>query len=463
MANLIIHKKSGVADKVPLVGDLANGELAINYTDQIAYGGNGSVIFEIGANVAIQKIRTSITVGNSTVNVFANSTLVRVVNSTASANITPNQFITGISSVNATHVSVGANVIISSAGMVVGDADANLVINSTAVWIGNSTSNTRLTVPTAVQYAATNYFLHANGSWVEGGGGSGTPGGADKEIQFNDGGAFGGNVLFQFDKTTTRVLLGNSTVNVTANTSHLNFNDPSGSSAVNPFGFFVGTTVVNSSVVFIGNSTNNNFSNSTLVAVTNSTSNINMTSSDITKSGVSIIPFGRQSIWIPASAMIPRTTTGPAYGVVEMATNDIMWNTLDFDASANEHAQFWISFPKSWNEGTVEAQFYWSQSNTTTNFGVVWGIAGVAFSDDDPTDTALGTYIFVSDTGGTNNDLYISANSAGVTIAGTPTANDMVCFEVKRWGSNTTVDTMTVDARLHGVKLFFTTDAAKDD
>jgi hypothetical protein len=39
-------------------------------------------------------------------------------------------------------------------------------------------------------------------------GGGGTPGGADTEIQFNDGGAFGGESTFTFDKTTRVVTLG---------------------------------------------------------------------------------------------------------------------------------------------------------------------------------------------------------------------------------------------------------------
>ena len=46
------------------------------------------------------------------------------------------------------------------------------------------------------------------GTWTPIGTGSGgTPGGADTDIQFNDGGSFGGNTDFTFDKATSRVTL----------------------------------------------------------------------------------------------------------------------------------------------------------------------------------------------------------------------------------------------------------------
>jgi hypothetical protein len=48
----------------------------------------------------------------------------------------------------------------------------------------------------------TDHYYYANGYVFGGGGGNGTPGGADTQIQFNDNGAFGGNSGFTFDKTT---------------------------------------------------------------------------------------------------------------------------------------------------------------------------------------------------------------------------------------------------------------------
>src|SRR6185369_1773055 len=43
----------------------------------------------------------------------------------------------------------------------------NVVANTSGLHVGNSTVNTHLIVPTSAQYSATNYFLHANGSWIQ--------------------------------------------------------------------------------------------------------------------------------------------------------------------------------------------------------------------------------------------------------------------------------------------------------
>jgi hypothetical protein len=177
--------------------------------------------------------------------------------------------------------------------------------------------------------------------------------------------------------------------------------------------------------------------------------------------GVAVATAGLQTCWIPAGAMISRSTNGAASGTVEMTTNKNMFKTLDFDTATSEYAQFAIQMPKSWNEGTVTAAFVWSHAATATNFGVVWSLAGVALSNDDAGDVAFGTEQTGTDTGGTTNDIYVSPATAAITIAGTPAANDYVMFQVSRVVANGS-DTMAIDARLHGVQLYYTTDAATD-
>jgi hypothetical protein len=171
---------------------------------------------------------------------------------------------------------------------------------------------------------------------------------------------------------------------------------------------------------------------------------------------------GQQTIWVPAVAMYPRTTNGPGSGTVETTTNRVMLRTLNFDTTTQEFAQFAIQMPKSWDEGTIVAQFVWSHAATTTNFGVVWQLQAVGFIDDDAADTAFGTAQTATDTGGTTNDIYISPETAAITVAGTPTAEEWVVFQVARVPANAS-DTMAIDARLHGVKIHYTTNAARDD
>lgn len=170
---------------------------------------------------------------------------------------------------------------------------------------------------------------------------------------------------------------------------------------------------------------------------------------------------GKETVWIPATAMISRTTNGAAPGTVEMTTNKNMFKTLDFDTTTQEFAQFEIHMPKSWNLSTVTFQPVWSHAATTTNFGVVWQLAAVARSDGDAGDVAFGTAQTSTDTGGTTNVIYIGPESSAITVGGTPAAGDTVQFQVARVPANAS-DTMAIDARLHGIRLFYTTNAAND-
>ena len=134
---------------------------------------------------------------------------------------------------------------------------------------------------------------------------------------------------------------------------------------------------------------------------------------------------------------------------------------LDFDKDSDEHAQFSVAFPKSWNLGTVTFQAFWSGIAATT--GVSWGLQGVAFGDNDSIDTAYGSAIVVDDSAqGAVEELLVSAESGAVTIAGSP-ADDQLCYFRIFRDVDDANDDMNGDARLHGIKLFFTTDIANDD
>lgn len=174
-----------------------------------------------------------------------------------------------------------------------------------------------------------------------------------------------------------------------------------------------------------------------------------------------IIAQGKHTIWIPATAMQARMTNGAARGTFETSTNKNNFTTFDFDASTQEFAQFSVAMPKSWNLSTVTFQPVWSHPSTTTNFGVVWALQGVATSDDDALDVAFGTEQTSTDTGGTTDDRYIGPESSAITIGGTPASGDVVQFQIKR-NPSAGSDTMSVDARLHGIKLYITLNAATD-
>jgi len=170
---------------------------------------------------------------------------------------------------------------------------------------------------------------------------------------------------------------------------------------------------------------------------------------------------GKQTIYIPAAAMYPNTTAGCADLAQVELSNGPEIKVLDFDASSDEHAQFTVCFPKLWNEGTVTFQPFWTVTGTNTGT-VAWGLSAVAFADNGDINTAFGTNVVTTAKAhsGTSNDLDVSAESGAVTIAGSPSVDEMVFFQIMR---DVSADDQSGDARLLGVKLFFTTDALTDE
>ena len=158
--------------------------------------------------------------------------------------------------------------------------------------------------------------------------------------------------------------------------------------------------------------------------------------------------------------MYPESTNGCAALAQVELSNGPELKCLDFDASSDEHAQFTIAFPKSWNEGTITFSAYFTVSGTNTGT-VSWALSGVSFSDNGDLNTAFGTAVAPTAKAhsGTSGDLDITAESGAVTIAGSPAAEDLCIFRIMR---DVSADDQSGDARLLGIKLFFTTDAAND-
>ena len=197
------------------------------------------------------------------------------------------------------------------------------------------------------------------------------------------------------------------------------------------------------------------------VADTVSASNGGNFVNDITSGGLPVKVAGKESMWIPSLAMKPTVSNGCAAHVsVETTSGRPDMIVLDFDKDSDEFAQFAIAFPKSWNAGTVTFQFYWSGIAATT--GVAMSLQGVAFADNGSIDAVYGTAIVVQDDAqGAVEELLVSAESAAITIAGSPGDNELTYFRIGRDVSDSN-DDMAGDCRLHGIKLFFNTDTKND-
>ena len=195
---------------------------------------------------------------------------------------------------------------------------------------------------------------------------------------------------------------------------------------------------------------------------TNVDLNLNPKGSGVLKSGTAAVKVaGKETIWVPAVAMYPASSNGCGdIAQTELTAQRPEVKALPFDASSDEYAQFAVAFPKSWNLGTVTFQTYWSVTGTNTGT-VCFAVQGVAVSSDDTLDVAMGTAVANTAlaASGTANDLMVNVESGAVTIGGSPADADEIFFNIYR---DVSADSQTADARLLGVKIFFTTDAAND-
>ena len=177
--------------------------------------------------------------------------------------------------------------------------------------------------------------------------------------------------------------------------------------------------------------------------------------------GAAIKVAGLETMWVPAAAMYGTTTNPADAAQIETTATRPDLKTFDFDPDTQQHTQFSVAFPKSWNEGTVTYQVYWSPSNTNTG-NCFFAMQGVSVGDGDTIDVAYGTQQTVTDAGiGTVEDQQVSPVSSAMTIAGSPAVDEQTYFQFFRVATSGT-DTFTGDARVLGVKIFFTTDAAND-
>ena len=177
--------------------------------------------------------------------------------------------------------------------------------------------------------------------------------------------------------------------------------------------------------------------------------------------GSAAVIQGTHTIWVPAAAMRPTVSNGcAAITDVETSSSTPDLQVLDFDKDADEHAQFQIAFPKSWNRSTITFKVYWIGLAATT--GVAWGLQGVAAGDNEEAQASYSTATVVTDDSqGDVTEVLISATSGTLQVAGSPAVDDICFFRFFRDVSDGN-DDMAGDARLLGIKIFYTVDA-KDD
>ena len=134
------------------------------------------------------------------------------------------------------------------------------------------------------------------------------------------------------------------------------------------------------------------------------------------------------------------------------------FRVLDFSHSATEHAQFTVAMPKSWDGGNIYYYVYWIGIASTDE--VRWSVQVLSINNDEEFAQAYGTAVALTDT--SLNDvtkLAISPKSGAIACGGAD--NDLLCFQVSRIHDHAD-DDMAGDARLWGLLIEYTTDAAND-
>ncbi len=154
-------------------------------------------------------------------------------------------------------------------------------------------------------------------------------------------------------------------------------------------------------------------------------------------------------IWFPAPAWSTRTTNGAEYATLELATNDVMLQSFNFDQTTEEGVGMWWHPPDNWDAGTITFQTYWTAASGTATNTFICGLSGRSYTNSDALDQAPETGVqTTTDAFITANDMHISAESSAITITNA-TVGEAVYLEMTRNIS----DTMDADCKVIGIRV----------
>jgi hypothetical protein len=276
----------------------------------------------------------------------------------------------------ATTANVGSNVQITTSALLLGNTSVNLIANSIILKLANSTVNTSLSVPSVAQWSGT-FFLHANGSWAAVPGTA--PAGANTQVQFNDSLTWGSSAGFVFDKNTNNATIANTLISAIVNaTSVVNSAAHTVGTAVvansvgvTTTGFVNAATVVNSAsytiaATFIAN-TLGVYHTGTMNATSLTTSGVTVNTSGV---------WGAAGTTVNASIHTATATFTANSTLVNAAAINITGqvNTVTFFASTSANLSGSAVFANStglWTTGTVNAATIQSTATFTANSTLV--------------------------------------------------------------------------------------------
>jgi len=285
---------------------------------------------------------TAFATGNSTVNATHTSSLVQVTNSTGTANLTAIALTVGTSVVNTTVLAAGANVIANTISFFVGNSVANAVIASTLIKITNSTSTANLSpVDLVINTSVVNSSVIAAGA----------------------------NVIV----STSSVFVGNSTVNATQTSSLLQVSNTTNTANLTAIDLKIGATVVNTTAVavganvianttalYIGNSTVNAVTTSTVVQISNSTGIANLTPIDLKIGGYGSATSGFVSNTIAVAVGNSTVNTIATATLIQLSNSTTIANLSSIDLKLG-------GYGNTTTGGSVTNTIIFAVGNSTVN------------------------------------------------------------------------------------------------
>ncbi len=170
---------------------------------------------------------------------------------------------------------------------------------------------------------------------------------------------------------------------------------------------------------------------------------------------------GRQSIWIPITSMFVPAASGAAAPVAATGVNSVEVITSEFPDALDRSLAFSVVFPKAWNKGAVRFRYYWGVLSVSTN-SVVFGLQGSSAGNGEQS-PAYGTVVKVTDANTGNLNQNVSAESADVTISGSPADGDVCFFKITRFAASDANDNLAANVGLTGIELYYTTNAVNDN
>lgn len=176
-------------------------------------------------------------------------------------------------------------------------------------------------------------------------------------------------------------------------------------------------------------------------------------------SSASYKQVGKETKAISAAEWNPTITNGAGRSYEELATNDLISDTLDFDTTTQEFATYDWHPPKKYDGGTVTFRVKCRLPGASAAQTVDFALSGVFIRDDDALDAAPGTPVVVTDTFIATGDLHVGPESGAVTFGGTYAAGCKVALKFQR---NPSTDNAGGDAKVEEVEIFYTSNAATD-